>query len=140
LIKLLLPLAVYEKRILTQARLCKNNLFNNFKYSLEFNFYNKIKWFHDFHYDYFMWLFEFVVSGWTRWWDPNQVISYNLFNNFEYSLNNSKKKTEKFTGPNKVLLVLGRRTGAHCEDCFFMFNDLRWEMIVHFLTSLGLRK
>jgi len=26
-------------------------------------------------------------------------------------------KTEKFTGPNKVLLVLGRRTGAHSEDC-----------------------
>ena len=25
-------------------------------------------------------------------------------------------KTEKFTGPNKVLLVLGQRTGAHRED------------------------
>ena len=25
-------------------------------------------------------------------------------------------KTEKFTGPNKVLLVLGERTGAHRED------------------------
>jgi uncharacterized membrane protein YwzB len=26
--------AVYEKRKLTQSRLCKYNLFNNFKYSL----------------------------------------------------------------------------------------------------------
>jgi hypothetical protein len=26
--------------------------------------------------------------------------------------------TGKFTGPNKVLLVLGWRTGAHCEDWF----------------------
>jgi hypothetical protein len=25
---------VYEKRILTQTKLCKDNLFNNFKYSL----------------------------------------------------------------------------------------------------------
>jgi len=25
-------------------------------------------------------------------------------------------KTEKFTGPSKVLLILGRRTGAHRED------------------------
>jgi len=26
------------------------------------------------------------------------------------------------TGPNKVLLVLGRRTGAHREDCFTCSN------------------
>jgi hypothetical protein len=26
------------------------------------------------------------------------------------------KKTEKFTGPKTVLLVLGRRIGAHHED------------------------
>ena len=26
-------------------------------------------------------------------------------------------KVEKFTGPNKVLLVLGRTTDAHREDC-----------------------
>jgi len=25
-------------------------------------------------------------------------------------------KTEEFTRPNKVLLVLGQRTGAHCKD------------------------
>jgi hypothetical protein len=32
-------------------------------------------------------------------------------------LHSSKKKdTEKLTGLNKVLLVLGRRTGAHRED------------------------
>jgi hypothetical protein len=35
------PEAVYEKRKLTQTRLCKYNLFNNFKYSLLFNFHNK---------------------------------------------------------------------------------------------------
>ena len=28
-----------------------------------------------------------------------------------------KIKTEKFTGPNKVLLVLGQRTCVHREDC-----------------------
>ena len=28
-----------------------------------------------------------------------------------------KIKTEKLTAPNKFLLVLGRRTGTHCEDC-----------------------
>jgi len=28
-----------------------------------------------------------------------------------------KKQTEKFTGPNKVLLVLCQRTTAHREDC-----------------------
>ena len=27
-------------------------------------------------------------------------------------------KTEKFTWPNKGLLVLGQRTDAHREDCF----------------------
>jgi len=26
-------------------------------------------------------------------------------------------KTEKFTSPNKVLLILGRKIGAHHEDC-----------------------
>ena len=34
--------AVYEKRKLTQTRLYKYNLFNNFKYSLLSNFYNQI--------------------------------------------------------------------------------------------------
>jgi hypothetical protein len=28
-------------------------------------------WFLDFNYDYFIWLFEFVVGGWTRWWRHN---------------------------------------------------------------------
>jgi hypothetical protein len=31
-------------------------------------------------------------------------------------------KTEKFISSNKVLLVLGRRTGAHREDWVFNFN------------------
>jgi len=43
-----------------------------------------------------------------------QIISFNLF------LYKSLKKTETFTGPNKVLLVLGWRTGAHLDDCIFM--------------------
>jgi hypothetical protein len=30
---------------------------------------------------------------------------------------NETLATEKFTGLNKVLLVLGWRTGAHREDC-----------------------
>ena len=41
---------------------------------------------------------------------PNQIIEYILHVNI-------KIKTEKFTGPNKVLLVLGRRTDANREDC-----------------------
>ena len=28
-----------------------------------------------------------------------------------------RKKKKKNTDPNKVLLVLGWMTGAHCEDC-----------------------
>jgi uncharacterized protein with FMN-binding domain len=31
-----------------------------------------------------------------------------------------KYKTEKCTSPNKILLVLGRGTGAHLEDCHDM--------------------
>ena len=38
---------------------------------------------------------------------------WKLLNLFLYS---SKIKTEKLTGPNKIWLVLGHRTGAHCED------------------------
>ena len=34
-----------------------------------------------------------------------------------------KKRTEKFTGPNKILLVLGRRIGAHHEDCHWSTNN-----------------
>jgi hypothetical protein len=40
-----------------------------------------------------------------------QIISLNIF------LYSSKKKPEKFTCPNKGLLVLGWGTGAHREDC-----------------------
>ena len=32
------------------------------------------------------------------------------------SMNYFKNKSEKYTGPNKVLLVLGQRTGAHRGD------------------------
>ena len=41
-----------------------------------------------------------------------QIISLNIF---LYS--SLIKKIENFTFPNKCLLVLGRRTGAHREDC-----------------------
>jgi hypothetical protein len=33
-----------------------------------------------------------------------------------------KIKTENFTGPNKVWLVLGRRTGVHHEDCCALYT------------------
>ena len=46
------------------------------------------------------WKFEF-----TR---PNQILEF-IFIWF-------LKKTEKYTGPNKVLLVLGRKIDAHRED------------------------
>ena len=46
------------------------------------------------------WKFEFT--------DPNQILEFILI----YSI----KKTEKFTGLNKVLLVLGQRAGAYRED------------------------
>ena len=42
-----------------------------------------------------------------------RIKSLNLF--IIYS-SKKKKKKKKFTNPNKVLLVLGRRIGAHCED------------------------
>jgi hypothetical protein len=42
----------------------------------------------------------------------NLLVEIKFLNLFLYFL----IKTEKFTGPNKVLLVLGRRTGADRED------------------------
>jgi hypothetical protein len=52
-------------------------------------------------------------------------------------------KTEKLTGPNKVLLVLGQRTSAHHEDYGPWFrlsmNDLDWVIgdYFHFEKCLG---
>jgi len=40
---------------------------------------------------------------------PNQILEF-IFILF-------LKENEKFTVPNKVLMVLSWRTGAHCEDC-----------------------
>ena len=40
----------------------------------------------------------------------NQILDFFFF---KYIL----RKTEKFTGPNKVLMVMDQRTGAHCVDC-----------------------
>jgi hypothetical protein len=39
---------------------------------------------------------------------PNQIL--------EFILIYFKIKNEKFTAPNKVLMVLGQRTGAHLEN------------------------
>jgi hypothetical protein len=44
--------------------------------------------------------------------------------NLEFILINFYKKTEKFTDPNKVLLVLGRRTGAHHDDWYSCVNNI----------------
>jgi hypothetical protein len=43
----------------------------------------------------------------------NLLVEIKFLNLFLYSY---KKITLKFTVPNKVLLVLGQRTDAHCED------------------------
>jgi hypothetical protein len=32
----------------------------------------------NFNYDYFMWLFKFVVGGWTRWWHHNTNPGYRV--------------------------------------------------------------
>ena len=32
-------------------------------------------------------------------------------------------KTDKFTGPNKVLLILGQRTCAHRDDCLELVSS-----------------
>jgi hypothetical protein len=32
--------------------------------------------------DYFMWLFEFVVGGWTRWWLHNTNPGYRVYPKF----------------------------------------------------------
>lgn len=50
---------------------------------------------------------------------------YHFLNTFQ--LEQSSKW--KFTGPNKVILVLGRRTSAHCEDCCNLF-------VISYLTIL----
>ena len=44
-------------------------------------------------------------------------------------------KTEKFTGPNKVLLVLGQRTGAHHEDRHKLVLGCYIFLQLEFLTS-----
>lgn len=48
-------------------------------------------------------------------------------------------KTEKFTVPNKVLLVLGQKTGAHREDCKFeciLIDSLFCTLVQAFLGIL----
>jgi hypothetical protein len=58
----------------------------------------------------------------------------NLFLSIYIVLN----KTEKFTGPNKVLLVLERRTGAHCEDCHLStYLDILLLFLFNLLCTFG---
>jgi len=41
----------------------------------------------------------------------------------------SLKENEKFTVPNKVLMVLSRRTGAHREDCEYNAHKF-WHVLI----------
>ena len=50
---------------------------------------------------------------WIYWSELNLWIYFYVLN----------KKNEKFTGLNKIVLVLGRRTGAHCEDWNYLLCD-----------------
>jgi hypothetical protein len=52
-----------------------------------------------------------VVNQSSKW--KFEFTSPNLF---LYTGSSLKKKNPIFTGPNKVVLVLGRKTGAHSED------------------------
>ena len=54
----------------------------------------------------------------------NLQVRIKFLNLFLYS---SQIKAEKFTDPNKVLLVLGRKTDAHREDCKSeIYAQLQW--------------
>jgi hypothetical protein len=44
------------------------------------------------------------------------------------------KKRKKLTGPNKVLLVLGRRTTGHREDCIL---DSNFKIYYSFYFTVG---
>jgi hypothetical protein len=70
--------AIYEKRKLFQTRLFKHNLLKNWTYSICFNFRNKVEWFLDFNYVYFMGLFEFVVGEWICWQCHNTNPGYQV--------------------------------------------------------------
>jgi len=48
------------------------------------------------------------MNIWVNWSESNSWIYFYIY---------QKIKTEKFTGPNQVLLVLGRMTDAHREKC-----------------------
>ena len=49
----------------------------------------------------------------------NLLVQIKFLNSFFIYSSNFFIKTEKITGPNKVLLVLGPRTVAHCEEQSF---------------------
>ena len=44
-------------------------------------------------------------------------------------------KTEIFNGRNRVLLVLGQMTGAHCKDCFIVTSIISFCNFFIFLIS-----
>ena len=57
---------------------------------------------------------DFKLSHSPRNENLNLLVGIKFLNLFLYT---SKIKTEIFSGLNKVLLVLGWRTCAYCEDC-----------------------
>ena len=77
--------------------------------------WKKISYKHPWRYMQFLkWKFEFTGL--------NQILEF-IFIYFYI-------KIEKFTGPIKVLLVLGQRTGAHCEDCTCICKPGEWYSIL----------
>ena len=65
---------------------------------------------------------DFEMKIWIYWSESKSWL-YIYISIYLYILKNWKnwkiEKIEKLTGPNEVLLVLGRRTDAHREDCHF---------------------
>ena len=66
----------------------------------------------------FLQLFQMQSSKWKfEFTGSNQILKFILY---------IKIKTETFRGPSKVLLVLGRRTGAHREYCRWFYFHVRF--------------
>jgi hypothetical protein len=72
---------------------------------------------------YTMYCSNFVVNHWVWVHDMNLLVWIKVLKIYSYIVLNKKFK---FTGPNKVLLFLGRRTGAHREDCNIPYSSLQW--------------
>ena len=72
------------------------------------------------------WKFEFTGS--------NQTLE------FIYIYISIKIKTEKLTCLNKVLLVLGRRTGANGEDCIYIIRSLKILSLCEWGLKTGIKQ